>query len=598
MRGVVAVLRDHRILRTDEAGRWEIFHDVLAGAVLGWKTRYDAARAVQREREEARRRHRRLAFLAFGSLVGLARPPAPGGIRVLTAQRSARPGTRRPERPTRRERALRARDRPGARHRARARGSTARSDAPCRGRAPRSLDASRAAGDHRHRPSGRRDGCRPVGLAPSSSVTTASPGCTTSRRARRGGHTAWTAPLPRSRRRPIGAARRRLVARRVDAETGDQAGSQCPSSLPGTVEELVPSPDGRSAIARPGSRAARVVALATGEPDRSRQALARASRTPRSRHGSPRREQRASTGRRGSGIPDVAGDGRRSSATTARCSRSRSTRGQERRRDGEHRSDGACLVRPASRRFALFGHTGFVGDVAFGPGRRARHREWRRNGEDVEAERRPGAGAPRAQGPVREGRVRVRRTVVTAGADGTLRIWDPGTSIELVRASNAPGRALRDAMSAADGSATRRESKASSSACARRRASRSLEGHRDVVNTRRVQPGRAAARDRGAGPRRHRLGRLDRSRSVRLDEAQSASVTDARFSPDGRWLVTAGPMSARLWNPTGVRCRYLYGPKSPLTAVAFEPDSRDVVTREEAASSDATSASSAAGSTS
>ena len=69
---VTATLARHRILRTDESGRWEIFHDVLAGAVLGWKGRYDAERAVERAREEARRRHRRLAFLAFGALVGLA----------------------------------------------------------------------------------------------------------------------------------------------------------------------------------------------------------------------------------------------------------------------------------------------------------------------------------------------------------------------------------------------------------------------------------------------------------------------------------------------------------------------------------------------
>ena len=59
VRGVVGVLADHRILRGDESGRWEIFHDVLAGAVLGWKGRYDAERAVERTRTEARRRHRR-----------------------------------------------------------------------------------------------------------------------------------------------------------------------------------------------------------------------------------------------------------------------------------------------------------------------------------------------------------------------------------------------------------------------------------------------------------------------------------------------------------------------------------------------------------
>jgi WD40 repeat protein len=68
---VEGILSEHRILRRDEAGRWEIFHDVLAGAVLGWKSRHDAEQAVERARAEARRRHRRLAFLAFGALAGL-----------------------------------------------------------------------------------------------------------------------------------------------------------------------------------------------------------------------------------------------------------------------------------------------------------------------------------------------------------------------------------------------------------------------------------------------------------------------------------------------------------------------------------------------
>ena len=72
VRSVTGVLADHRILRTDEAGRFEIFHDVLAGAVLAWTSRHDADRAVARERADARRRHRRLAFLAVGAVIGLA----------------------------------------------------------------------------------------------------------------------------------------------------------------------------------------------------------------------------------------------------------------------------------------------------------------------------------------------------------------------------------------------------------------------------------------------------------------------------------------------------------------------------------------------
>ena len=68
---------------------------------------------------------------------------------------------------------------------------------------------------------------------------------------------------------------------------------------------------------------------------------------------------------------------------------------------------------------------------------------------------------------------------------------------------------------------------------------------------------------------------------LRIEEAQSASVQDARFSPDGRWLVTAGPGSARLWSAAGQPVQYLHGPKSKLTAVGFEPDSLVVVTSEE-----------------
>ena len=99
MRGVVGVLADHRILRRDESGRWENFHDVLAGAVLGWKGRYDAERAVERTRAEARRRHG-ARVLAFGALVALAAMTA-SRPRPLAAHRGARPGALRAERSAR-----------------------------------------------------------------------------------------------------------------------------------------------------------------------------------------------------------------------------------------------------------------------------------------------------------------------------------------------------------------------------------------------------------------------------------------------------------------------------------------------------------------
>jgi WD40 repeat protein len=54
-------------------------------------------------------------------------------------------------------------------------------------------------------------------------------------------------------------------------------------------------------------------------------------------------------------------------------------------------------------------------------------------------------------------------------------------------------------------------------------------------------------------------------------------VSDARFSPDGRWIVTAGPITAGLWSSrTGTLVRYLRGPETQLVAAAFDGDDRIV----------------------
>ena len=74
---VLAALDAARIMRRvpGRAGgpaRYEIFHDVLAPAVLAWRTRHEAERALAVERASARRRHRRLAVIAAVALVALA----------------------------------------------------------------------------------------------------------------------------------------------------------------------------------------------------------------------------------------------------------------------------------------------------------------------------------------------------------------------------------------------------------------------------------------------------------------------------------------------------------------------------------------------
>jgi WD40 repeat protein len=66
--------------------RYEIFHDVLADAVLGWRSRFEADRRVEEERQEHERRHRRLLVFGAVTLIGLA---VMAGVAVYAfAQRS------------------------------------------------------------------------------------------------------------------------------------------------------------------------------------------------------------------------------------------------------------------------------------------------------------------------------------------------------------------------------------------------------------------------------------------------------------------------------------------------------------------------------
>jgi WD40 repeat protein len=84
---VLSALAVERILRPVpgvrglELPRYEIYHEILADAVLAWRARHDSAREVEQVREEAGRRHRRLVFVAAGALVVAA---AMGVVTIVT----------------------------------------------------------------------------------------------------------------------------------------------------------------------------------------------------------------------------------------------------------------------------------------------------------------------------------------------------------------------------------------------------------------------------------------------------------------------------------------------------------------------------------
>ena len=67
-------------------------------------------------------------------------------------------------------------------------------------------------------------------------------------------------------------------------------------------------------------------------------------------------------------------------------------------------------------------------------------------------------------------------------------------------------------------------------------------------------------------------------KALRVLRGHFGSVADARFSPDGRWIVTAGPRSVGVWRASdGKLIKLLAGPEGPFTAAAFLPDSRTIV---------------------
>jgi len=263
----------------------------------------------------------------------------------------------------------------------------------------------------------------------------------------------------------------------------------------------------------------------------------------------------------------------------------------------------------------LPGHENFVNDVEFSAngsfvvtaGKDGTARVWRaENGEAIATLR--GHGDLVTAAAFLPG----DRRVVTAGVEGTVRIWDSVRQppLRLVRAFREPvmrvrfagggfeavtadGRlhvlslggeelSQRDATEPAverspDGSTLRIEGK---TAVIRRADGRELvlRGHLDIVTSAHFSPDGAqvvtASRDHDPIVWDARTGD-----ALRKLLGHFAIVSDARFSPDGRWIVTAGPGKPGIWDAsTGELIYLLQGHVGILLSAEFDSTSRRIVT--------------------
>jgi WD40 repeat protein len=71
---------------------------------------------------------------------------------------------------------------------------------------------------------------------------------------------------------------------------------------------------------------------------------------------------------------------------------------------------------------------------------------------------------------------------------------------------------------------------------------------------------------------------------MRVLRGHSSVVSDANFSPDGRWIVTAGPVTVGLWETTtgrrldpGAPLYFLRGPTLRVRTAVFDWASRRVL---------------------
>jgi WD40 repeat protein len=131
--------------------------------------------------------------------------------------------------------------------------------------------------------------------------------------------------------------------------------------------------------------------------------------------------------------------------------------------------------------------------------------------------------------------------VATASEDGTAVIWDTRSGDQLHRLVDVGDEAALTAVRFSPSSGLL--------------ATASVDGDVRIWN---VRTGREAQRLEGHG----------------------STVSEVSFSPDGRWVVTAGPSAAGVWELRTGKLLFFLRPRTPrpLTAASFSRDGKRVVT--------------------
>ena len=607
---VLEALAARRILRPGDDGRYEIYHDVLAAPILAWRARYVHAQALV----AAHRRNRRLALVAAAAIGGARGHRADRSVRPRAAQQRPRRRPRRPRARARRGSRVGAPDRSRARRCCCARDSAVLSPTPTaedvlrqaltssriRARRRRRHAAPRRGGRRR----GRRHGCR-----------------RRQRRRRRQGLETDGDDRP--------ACEERLDLRRRATCCSPAATAACASSPAARWSSCRESPArGEQRSPRAGRRRSCGSRARTGNTSpRVRLVDLRSGKTLLEvDHGAPVTAVALSGGGTllaTGGVDHVVRLWRVSNGSLLRVLKGHvgtitaiafSTRGTL-LATGAHRRPRAGLAHRATGRSvvgALRAH-----ELPHGhrvqPGRDAgRHRELGPDGEDLEGG--DGRGARDLRRRHRGGQLgAVHRApgseIVTASLDGTARTSTPSSSRSspssrssarpspMSASSATAARSRRPPAGAPTGSPLPRgpavdigpaATAANGGRGPRRAASHDPRQDRDVTRpdgttvelvghkapitsiafSRRRDPRRHGERR----PRRADLGRAQRERRIQVLRGHFAIVSDARFSPDGRWVVTAGPGTAGLWSTSSGRLiYYLRGHEGKLLSAAFSP---------------------------